>query len=82
MKPYPIDVDGMIRTIEKRLEELAEQQNLSGEEEEGRMLADSYLRGFLAMFYSLKQQGITETDSSKVDLRRLMMSMGMKWRGS
>ena len=72
-KPYPINVNGMIELIEQRLKETPEYDT------EEYKLARQHLKGFLAMFYSLKEQGIETTDSSKVDLKKLMSSLGIEY---
>ena len=68
MKPYPINVNGIIKLIERRLEE----DNLSREDRQ-------FLKGFLALFLSLKEQGIETTDSRKIRFNRLMRSLGSAW---
>jgi len=68
-KPYPINVNGLIRKLEEELEcqQLDEKQK-------------QVLKGFLAQLYSLKHQGIEQTDSSKISLKDLMEALGFTWR--
>lgn len=72
-QPYRIDVNGMIKRIEQRLEDpeysKAEYQ-----------LARQHLKGFLALFYSLKEQGIETTDTSKLDFKKLMRALGVEYK--
>jgi len=67
IKPYPINVNGTIKILEIFLKEDCTQEQRQ------------YLKGFLALFYSLKEQGIETTNSSKIPLKELINNLGMEW---
>ena len=69
MSHYPIDVNEMI----KLLESAQKRENLSEERKKR-------IKGLLAYFYSLKEQGITETDTSKVKMKDIAKTVGLVWK--
>jgi hypothetical protein len=62
---YPIDVNGLIRAIELRLKEGVPEKR------------EQILKGFLACLYTLKEQGLEKTDTSKISLKELMDALGI-----
>lgn len=73
LNPYPIDVNGMINNLTKLIKEVEEGSHPSFDLTKEPI---QNLRGWLVYFKSLKVQGIKQTDSFKVDFKKLMNDLG------
>ena len=69
MSHYPIDVGEMI----KLLESAQNRENLSAERKKR-------IKGLLTYCYSLREQGIKETDTRKVKMKDVAKTVGLVWK--
>ena len=69
MPHYPIDVSEMI----KLLESAQKREDLSAERKKS-------IKGLLTYCYSLKEQGINETDTHKVKMKDIAKAVGLVWK--